>query len=1478
LLGAFFDMRVNHRVSKMFEAYQKVCERDEFKEMQNDDGWKDDIANYENQWTEIGVWHPEDFERLEKDMFKIPIIGEVVFSKNECVEKPSFFMEVLLDTMRYEDPRLCSRAFILLNRHLCQRVEYIKNAFQIQVLVDPESIKVFWLAIICTAELRREFKDLMTDDAQLRDTAFSVWEGTVQRLTDLCTIGAKVEWQGSAATGARKQAVHVHEGNVQLFQIMLRHLGVTEEVGRITQHAILKNVEHQKQLSKLISLVFNFLKAWCKDNRQNQSILYPRFDELMALVHSHPSAALVLRAILHNNSVLVSRMSSQTVHSILEAVKVSSLNADSVLEDIPLLLQSIIVCNDKPIRKNQLLVMKELMRAKKEVAALFLDAKGRGERVGLLQVSDSPEKALQSLKVITLHSRLLSLLADCCAGRMPETSVLARSLLHVDEVMSNILDCNCVLNYDLTIRSEVPYEELDKRKVRLVRRGYIAFLHLVYISSTESDVIIAIQNKSNRIWESDVEAIGSQLCTRTVLMIELERDIDDFLTAIAAHAEKRKELSALLSQMEDLTGARREPLRRRHAELSHLIAANAEEIAEHTEYIVRIVVPMLADYFNRFFESYFRQSVHGKEHCATATRILQLVNMVQLYLDDSDSNSCYVLIYALKKAGIELDESEAMPPFPQDDEGEDKNGSKSPAERACGPFELSVKGLPFFVQDFANHMGIKDVGRSMSKGMCDVARLLSQKVEMPRSLPSAPFREIVCKLMHCLRTDEGKHFGPPDQEMILQLVSLMVYLEDPLGSVAPPPDSVIGGFNRFLNNAGMEKEESDMRWVQTKYNALGATVTALQFISSADYSVKLAALRLMNNLLEGGNPVIQATAHAHAVADTNHNFMDAIKTVYQNVTESLNTYRKLLKRQRRRLETWEKTDRAPTLSKADKAESIQRKAKELERTPSAADSHVENSFKRSQSKRRLSVEVGAELLASQGAGGREHEDEQMEQMVQIFNVVFAILRMLQGFVEGHYAPLQHYLRAQPLQQASFDVISATVRLLESFQPVATILLEDSPDDRLTEQVCSILMQAVDTLSELVQGPCSENQAAVIRSSFVVIMNRLFASLTYCPPPERSSGGNLQRLRIKLKLLTLLQSAVESHRGDHLLQMIRDTIDLKQFTDELEQLCAMLTFPDVGAFDGVRVTAKRPSHWEMDGYSDLLSTFHLPVEADDAARADAKAIAAQDEQKHEAYELLKQEAYDIYTFLRLLQTSVDPSGRIEAIWRRHPFVAALFQASTRSIEVVHDGLLQTVVFRVPDECLLLLQNHSLKHNVERIMYDVPRDNPRIKSLQFLKRCKQLCMELRVMRNVQQNKWTAWIERHQGTIEGLPFNLSCVMSVIIFLFYGQPSTPWDDGSGYVSTRDPWILGPLGSLAGSVARRYNWGAYIGISVLAYVHVAASVVYAAGQIVRKSFQLAAMHQQASAVPMQMWGADRRSRAEMCEGRALQQIGCGTG
>lgn len=46
---------------------------------------------------------------------------------------------------------------------------------------------------------------------------------------------------------------------------------------------------------------------------------------------------------------------------------------------------------------------------------------------------------------------------------------------------------------------------------------------------------------------------------------------------------------------------------------------------------------------------------------------------------------------------------------------------------------------------------------------------------------------------------------------------------------------------------------------QNRYNTLGATSAALLLVSSKDFFVKLASLRLLNNLLFNGNEDVQAT-------------------------------------------------------------------------------------------------------------------------------------------------------------------------------------------------------------------------------------------------------------------------------------------------------------------------------------------------------------------------------------------------------------------------------------------------------------------------------------------------------------------------------------------------------------------------------------------------------------------------------------------
>ena len=60
-----------------------------------------------------------------------------------------------------------------------------------------------------------------------------------------------------------------------------------------------------------------------------------------------------------------------------------------------------------------------------------------------------------------------------------------------------------------------------------------------------------------------------------------------------------------------------------------------------------------------------------------------------------------------------------------------------------------------------------------------------------------------------------------------------------------------------------------------------------------------------------------------------------------------------------------------------------------------------------------------------------------------------------------------------------------------------------------------------------------------------------------------------------------------------------------------------------------------------------------------------------------------------------------------------------------LEVVHAGQLQRVYFRVPEECIVIMHDEDFKKGVEEEMNLVPRDNPREKTIAFLKHCRELC---------------------------------------------------------------------------------------------------------------------------------------------------------
>eukprot|EP00899_Mesostigma_viride_P025848 jgi/Mesvir1/6448/Mv19527-RA.2 len=106
----------------------------------------------------------------------------------------------------------------------------------------------------------------------------------------------------------------------------------------------------------------------------------------------------------------------------------------------------------------------------------------------------------------------------------------------------------------------------------------------------------------------------------------------------------------------------------------------------------------------------------------------------------------------------------------------------------------------------------------------------------------------------------------------------------------------------------------------------------------------------------------------------------------------------------------------------------------------------------------------------------------------------SVMRLLQLMCEGQKAEMQHLMRIQPDNVNSYDVIRQTILFLECLQPM---LLDSMNGGDAT--IILIIIQIFHFIYEVIQGPCFENQLAVVRSSLLRVSTHIFMSLDYVLP-------------------------------------------------------------------------------------------------------------------------------------------------------------------------------------------------------------------------------------------------------------------------------------------------------------------------------------------------------------------------------------------
>jgi len=92
------------------------------------------------------------------------------------------------------------------------------------------------------------------------------------------------------------------------------------------------------------------------------------------------------------------------------------------------------------------------------------------------------------------------------------------------------------------------------------------------------------------------------------------------------------------------------------------------------------------------------------------------------------------------------------------------------------------------------------------------------------------------------------------------------------------------------------------------------------------------------------------------------------------------------------------------------------------------------------------------------------------------NVVQQALRLLQLMCEGHHRNCQDYLRDQGLTRP-IDLVGETADFFGALQ-----LWRNQPSKK--DHCFNVIVQALETITEFVQGPCHQNQESIVEHGFL----------------------------------------------------------------------------------------------------------------------------------------------------------------------------------------------------------------------------------------------------------------------------------------------------------------------------------------------------------------------------------------------------------
>lgn len=352
---------------------------------------------------------------------------------------------------------------------------------------------------------------------------------------------------------------------------------------------------------------------------------------------------------------------------------------------------------------------------------------------------------------------------------------------------------------------------------------------------------------------------------------------------------------------------------------------------------------------------------------------------------------------------------------------------------------------------------------------------------------------------------------------------------------------------------------------------------------------------------------------------------------------------------------------------------------------------------------------GLEMNTLNGADDSISEEHATTQPVEngIASISELLIRVMQLMCEGHNEFMQNYLREQPDNLRSFDIVSSLAQYL-------AVLCSD-----ITPVTISVLIQVLETLIEVSQG-CEVNQKVIFDCDIVSEINGIIRRRTIgdCQPEYVAL--------LKHNCAQILQTLLESNTD----QSVKLAHELDETLDVAAMMRTQMTYH-------AQSLSTRDRQWKFGNEGARIS-------AKDVGCAFYQVILQLQDQTKKNY------------FKAALDTSAD-TGELEA-------TIAEFSREALSVEIVRHGRIHRIHFQAPHQHRLL---SSMK---EELKWHVNRESPADKIRDFLERAKNMQSDIEYHASIQEgNRILGYAIRHSMLLRQLVLLLTFAINFLILFFW-------------------------------------------------------------------------------------------------------------